>query len=314
MSVPTVVTLRRLSEEPNQTTPRASEFLKPQVDQDAHAMSQAADSDSKLTKRSSSSMARELAPLIIPSISPRDLKPVQSVLSESGEEKLALPPRVPPKSPRTESRASPRAGRYQHSAHSSVSTSYSATSSATSLSNLSGRASPRFLSGSRRTDSPVSRSSPKSTVDNMSPESIWSKLFRLESPSRQKKAMETAEKHSPYRPEVPSTTNPIPLSHQRWTSEASEASAVPRGRLQGKESLAFQSRSKPTMRSPSSGKRDHDLPTGFKATEAPRLVADLELRSLRQQADEQVSHFEVLQAKDVTMLSKVSFLNDGHYL
>ncbi|KAL8936782.1 MAG: hypothetical protein Q9216_004749 [Gyalolechia sp. 2 TL-2023] len=113
--------------------------------------------------------------------------------------------------------------------------------------------------------------------------------------------MDTAEKQSTHRPEVPSTNNSTPLSHQRW---ASEASVVTRGRLQRKESLAFQSRSKPAVRSPSSCKRDHDLPTGFKATQAPHVVADLELRSLKQQADEQVSHFEVLQAKDVTMLSK----------
>ncbi|KAL9030718.1 MAG: hypothetical protein Q9196_001190 [Gyalolechia fulgens] len=302
MTLPTAVTLRRLSEEPNQTTPRVSEFSNPQMDQDAHATSQAADSATKLTKRSPLLTAKALAPLIIPPISPKDQKPVQFMSSESSERRLALPPRVPPKSPRTESKASPRPENNQHSAHSrSVSTSHSATSSATSLSNLSGRASPRFWSGQRRTDSPESRSSPKSTVESVPPESMWTKLFRLDSPSRRKKAMGTAEKGSPYRPEVPSTNNPIPLAH---SGGALEASAVTRGRLQSKESLAFQSDGKPTVRSPSSDKRDHDLPTGFKATEAPHLVADLELRSLKQQADEQASHFKVLQAKDVTILSK----------
>lgn len=281
------------------------------MDQDVQALSQAANSESKLTKRSSYLMARELTPLIIPSVSPADQKPEHFVSLASGEEYIALPPKVPPKSPRTESRASPRAGKPQRSAHGSVSTSHSATSSGASLSNLSGRASPRFLSGPRRTDSPISRSSPKSAVDNVSPESIWSKLFRLESPSRQKKAMDNAEKQSPRRPEMSSTSAATPPSHQRW---ASEASAITRGRLVRKESLAFKSHSKSTVRSPSSAKQDHDLPMGFKATEALRQVADLELRILRQQADEQVSNFEVLQAKHVAMLSKVSFLQNNHRL
>lgn len=277
------------------------------MDEDASETPQAIESESKLTKRSSALMTRDLAPLIIPSVSPRDQNPDQALSLESNAEKLALPPRVPPKSPRTESRASPRPGKYQHSPHSSDSTIHSATSSATSLSNLSGRASPRFLSGQRRTNSPVGQSSPKITTDNASLESIWSKLFRLESPSRQKKAVEPAKKQSPHRPEVPTTANSVPASHQRW---ASEASAVMRGRLQRKESLAYQNRSKPSMRSPSSSKRGNDLPTGFKAVEAPHQVADLELRSLRQQADEQVCNFEVLQAKDVAMLSKVGFLDN----
>lgn len=60
------------------------------------------------------------------------------------------------------------------------------------------------------------------------------------------------------------------------------------------------------VRSPSSSRKYLDLPTGFKAAEAPRQIADTELRSLRQQADEQVTNFEVLQAKDVAILSKVS--------
>lgn len=300
ISVPTVVTLRRLSEEPNQTTPRASEFLTPRIDEDAGEISIAGELETKPTKRSSSLMTRDLAPLIIPSVSPKDQRPDQALSLQRKEETLALPPRVPPKSPRTESRASPRTGKYQHSPHGSDSTIHSATSSATSLSNLSGRASPRLLSGQYRTNSPVSQLSPKNTPDNASLESIWSKLFRLESPARQKKAVEPAKKQSPHRPEVP-TTNQVPASHQRW---ASEASAVTRGRLQRKESLGLQNRSKPSMRSPSSNKKESDLPTGFKATEAQHQVADKELRSLRQQADEQVCNFEVLQAKDVTMLSK----------
>ena len=286
------------------------------MDSDVQTTSQVGRCELTQTKRSSPLMAKELTPLIIPLISPKSQIPEQVVISESGEKFNALPPRVPPKSPRTESRASPRTAKAQHSAHSSVSTSHSATSSATSLGNVSGRASPRLLSGPRRTESPVSRSSPKNTVDNVSPESIWSKLFRLESPSRQRKAIDSAEKQSPQRPEVlltPAVVSPsptVPSYHQRG---ASEASAATRGRLIRKEGLASASHSKTTVRSPSCVRRYHDLPTGFKALEAPRQVADSELRSLRQQADEQVTNFEVLQARDVTLLSKVSPSSPGMY-
>ncbi|KAI4273088.1 MAG: hypothetical protein L6R38_006439 [Xanthoria sp. 2 TBL-2021] len=90
-------------------------------------------------------------------------------------------------------------------------------------------------------------------------------------------------------------------THQRWLSDAS---AVTRGRLASKDSSVYRRFSKPAVRSPSTNNRGRDLPIGFKAAEAPHQVTDIELRSLRQQADEQVSHFEVLQAKDVSMLSK----------
>lgn len=309
MSVPAVVSLRRLSEEPSQSTPKASEFSNAQLEKASQAVSQAISYEPKLKKRSSSMMARELAPLIIPSTSPKHQKQEQSGSSEGIGRYVALPPRVPPKSPRTESRASPRAPKSQHSAQSSISTNYSSASSTTSSSSITGRASPRLLSGPRRIESPLNRSSPRSgSVDVASPEGIWSKIFRLESPSRQKKAMGAAEKQSPHRTEAPSVPATVPLTHQRY---ASEASAITRGRLVRKDSLSYRSHNKTTMRSPSSNKRDLDLPVGFKATEAPNQIADVELRSLRQQAEEQVSNFDVLQAKDVAILSKVRLLK--HY-
>ncbi|KAL9015043.1 MAG: hypothetical protein Q9173_000341 [Seirophora scorigena] len=300
-SVPAVVSLQSLSEEPNQSTPRASEFSKSAMKQSVEAVAQAARFEAKWSKRSSSLMARKLRPLVIPTNSPKNQTWEQSERLPAPETYIALPPRVPPKSPRTESRASPLTARYQHSAQSSVSTNCSSASFATVSSSATDRASPRLLSGLRRTDSPVSRLSPKTSVDNVSPESIWSQIFRLESPSRQKKGVDVAERQSPYRPEARSDPRATPLRHQRFTSEAS---AIPRGRNVSKGSVAFSNRSETSVRSPSSCIRDVDLPVGFKAAEAPRQVADLELRSLRQQADEQVSHFEILQAKDVTMLSK----------
>lgn len=303
MSVPAVLSLNRLSEETNQSTPKASEFFKSEIEQATDVVALGGSGDAKLSKRSSSLMARELRPLVIPSISSKDQKGEQSACPSGAGKYVALPPRVPPKSPRTESRASPRTAKSQHSAQSSVSTSCSSASSTTCPSSATGRASPRLLSGLRRTESPSSRPSPQSAVDNVSPESIWSKLFRLESPSRQKRGGSVAEKQSPHRPEAPLDPSATQLRHQRY---ASEASAVSRGRLVRKDSLAFRNHSKTSVRSPSSSGRDVDLPVGFKAAEAPRQVADVELRSLRQQADEQVSHFEVLQAKDVSMLSKVS--------
>lgn len=307
MSVPAAVSLHRLSEEPNQSTPKASEFSKAQMEETTHAIMQASSFEPKLTKRSSSLMTRELTPLVIPARSTKDQRQDWSGSSEGVQKYVALPPKVPPKSPRTENRASPRTQECQRSAHGSVSTTYSSVSSASSSSSIAGRASPRLLRGPRRTGSPFSRSSPPSgSVENKSPESLWSKLFRLESPSRQKKAMDSAEQQSPRPPQAPSITATAPLAHRKY---ASEASGMKRGRLIRKDSLAFLPPINKNARSPSSSRQDSDLPVGFKATEAPRQVADVELRSLRQQADEQVCNFEVLQAKHVAILSKVRGLN-----
>ncbi|KAL8916601.1 MAG: hypothetical protein Q9208_008414 [Pyrenodesmia sp. 3 TL-2023] len=265
-------------------------------------MFQTASLEPKPTKRSSSLMTRELTPLVIPTISPKEQSQGWSGSSEGTGKFVALPPRVPPKSPRTESRASPRAQKSQRSAQGSISTNYSSTSPASSSSSIAGRNSPRLLSGPRRTESPLNRSSPRNgSVDNASPESLWSKLFKLESPSRRKKSTESVEQQSPRHPEAPSAAATAPLSHRKYTSEASAAT---RGRLIRKDSLAYLHARNTNARSPSSSRQGSDLPVGFKATEVPRQVADVELRSLRQQADEQVCNFEVLQAKDVVMLSK----------
>ena len=73
-----------------------------------------------------------------------------------------------------------------------------------------------------------------------------------------------------------------------------------------KDSFASVDQSKPIKKSPSPEKRDRDLPHGLKATEASSNLPDAEVRSLRQQANDQAGFFEVLQAKDVSMLSRVS--------
>ncbi|KAL8752156.1 MAG: hypothetical protein Q9184_005828, partial [Pyrenodesmia sp. 2 TL-2023] len=302
MSVPAVVSLRRLSEEPNQSTPKASEFSRTQMEETTHVIFQTASLEPKLTKQSSFLMTRELTPLVIPTISPKEESQRWSGSSEGVGIYVALPPRVPPKSPRTESRASPRAQKPQRSAQGSVSTTYSSVSPASSSSSIAGRDSPRLLSGPHRSGSPLNRSSPRSgSVDNASPESLWSKLFRLDSISRRKKSMESVAQQRPRRPETPSAAATAPLTHRPY---ASEASAATRGRPTRKDSLAYLHPNNSNTRSPSSSRQDSDLPVGFKATEASRQVADVELRSLRQQADEQVCNFEVLQTKDVVMLSK----------
>ncbi|KAL9001336.1 MAG: hypothetical protein Q9169_000227 [Polycauliona sp. 2 TL-2023] len=297
MSVP-VVTQRRLSEETNQLTPRAVDFSKSQLDMEIHEGSHTAAPGQKLAKRSSSLMARDLTRLIIPSnvSKSQDRHSSREPSGDAG----ALPPRVPPKSPRTERRASPRADRSQHSTHSSVSTNCSVTSSATSSSSIVGRASPRLATDTRRMESPLGRAQLSSAVDKPSPDSLWSKLFRLESPSRPKK-IDMLETSNSQISEICPTPSSATSTHHRWLSDAS---AVTRGRLASKESLAYRRYSKAVVRSPSTNKRGRELPTGFKAADVPHQVADVELRGLRQQADEQVSHFEVLQAKDVSMLSK----------
>ena len=305
MSVP-AVTLHRLSEEHNQLTPRAAEFSKPSTELEIKEGSHTAGPVAKSAKRSSSLMARDLAPLIIPSDISMYHNREQEKSKECRGDPGILPPRVPPKSPRTERRASPRANRHQHSANSSIATVSSTASSATSSSSIAGRASPRLLTDMRRMETSLGRSNPRSAVDKTSPDSIWSKLFRLESPSRQQR-FEMAETTNSQVSEISPTPSSTTSNHQRWLSDAS---AVTRGRLARKDSLAYRSRSKPVVRSPSTNKQSRDLPTGFKATDVPHHVADVELRGLKQQADEQVSHFEVLQAKDVSMLSKASSLTN----
>ncbi|KAL8928932.1 MAG: hypothetical protein Q9172_000684 [Xanthocarpia lactea] len=299
MSVP-AVTLHRLSEEHNQLTPRAAQFSKPSTELEIKEGSHTAGLVAKSAKRSSSLMARDLAPLIIPSDISKYHNGEQDKSKESRGDPGTLPPRVPPKSPRTERRASPRANRHQHSANSSIATVSSTASSATSSSSIPGRASPRLLTDMRRMETSLGRSNPRSAVDKTSPDSIWSKLFRLESPSRQQR-FEMAETTNSQVSEISPTPSSTTSNHQRWLSDAS---AVTRGRLARKDSPAYRSRSKPVVRSPSTNKQNRDLPTGFRAADVPHQVADVELRGLRQQADEQVSHFEVLQAKDVSMLSK----------
>ncbi|KAL8670359.1 MAG: hypothetical protein Q9168_005101 [Polycauliona sp. 1 TL-2023] len=299
MSVP-AVPLRSSVEEPNQLTPRAAEFCQPPIEMESQNGTHTAAPGSKFAKRSSSLMARDLAPLIIPSSLSKNHDRERNTSRESNVDVGTLPPRVPPKSPRTERRASPRADRSQHSTQSSVSTNYSVASSATSSSSIFGRASPRLASDARRMESPLGRAHPMSAVDKSSPDSLWSKLFRLESPSRLKR-VEMLETSNSQISEICPTPSSTTSTHQRWLSDAS---AVSRGRLASKETLSYKRYSRPVVRSPSANKRGRGLPTGFKATDVPRQVADTELRGLRQQADEQVSHFEVLQAKDVSMLSK----------
>ncbi|KAL8737451.1 MAG: hypothetical protein Q9181_001667 [Wetmoreana brouardii] len=299
MSVP-ALTLRRLSEEPNQLTPRAAEFSKPHKEETSQPTSQPGDPEIRPAKRSSSLMARGLPPLIIPAAAPNDQKLDQLASSDLDRIFDALPPKVPPKSPRTESRASPRTDKAQHSAHSSISTECSSASSAASACSILGRASPQLVSVPRRTGSPLSRSSPMSALKSLSPDSLWSKIFRLESPARHVRTADHAEKQIQQHVGMPLSRNTTSTPHLRGASEAS----ITRGRSERKDSHCQRSQSKSTVRSPSSSKMSLDLPVGFKVSEAPRQVAEVELRSLKQQADEQVTSFEVLQAKDVASLSK----------
>ena len=46
------------------------------------------------------------------------------------------------------------------------------------------------------------------------------------------------------------------------------------------------------------------MPSGFKAVEATSRVPEAEAKALKSQADHHVQRFEVLQAKDVSMLSQ----------
>lgn len=97
------------------------------------------------------------------------------------------------------------------------------------------------------------------------------------------------------------------ISHRRGDSESS-ISAMDRGRLKKRAPEGGLLKRSPSKRSPSEEQRAFEtLPQGYRATKASSVLATAELESLRKQAIGQASKFEVLPAKEVELLAKVSF-------
>jgi len=101
----------------------------------------------------------------------------------------------------------------------------------------------------------------------------------------------------------PRTVPHVTLGHRRGQSES--GSIMERGRPRRRGELLGLKPSA-SKRSKSAERRAFEtLPKGWKTTEAPSVLCDMELASLQKQAMQQAAKFEVLRKDDVDSLSKV---------
>ena len=318
LSVPDHV-LHRLSEEVNDQTPRASEFPVLQDVAITPFSAQADIASNESEKRCTLLVPKDLKPLIIPKVA----EPMDEIVVPA-----ELPPEVPPKSPRTESRASPRIKKGLHSANSSVSTLRSATSSSSSHSFKDNR-STRSLQTPNRNEIPPSHlrgmenvvsttTSPNRTHDSpshphspenmkpMTPMTSWTRTGRSQSPSLSSAPLSRKQSRSPTKlnDEKAVLSSNVPASHQRGRSEPLflEQDQPPfheRRDTSSIHGLLWSIDNVPEYYSES-----FDLPSGFRAVDATSKLSGIEVKSLKKQAVRHAERFEVLQSKDVSMLSE----------
>lgn len=311
--------LHRLSEEFNDQTPRASEFP---VLQDVAITPYSAQADvasNESEKRCTLLVPRDLKPLIIPKVA----EPMEEIVIPA-----ELPPEVPPKSPRTESRASPRIKKGLHSANSSMSTLRSAASSSSSHSFKDNRSTrslqtpsrneipPSHLRGmenvvsttasSNRThDSPSHPHSPENMTP-MTPMSSQQRTGRSQSPSLSSAPLSRKQSRSPTKlnDKKAALSSSMPASHQRGRSEPlflDQDQPLFNGRRDTSSihGLLWSIDNVPEYYSES-----FDLPSGLRAIDATTKLSETEAKSLKKQAVRHAERFEVLQSKDVSMLSE----------
>ena len=289
-------TLRRVSAERKEQRLRESSHYGGSLGSTS-AGSQATDVPEDAVRRiAATNLREELKPLVIP-LSTQLAETIEIWATSRSGQLDDVPPQVPPKSPRTESRASPRSRKLPHAASSSTSTTYSVVPPSSAVDTRPGRL---YMA-------PESNSS-LSLLQTPSAD----KVPAPSTPSAQKapeKSLQSQPKNK-YPLPVRSTSNKgppptvkAPLRHQ---SGMSEPSVINRGRpMKRGDTSLIRSLSKPMLRSPTLGKGYPDIPSGFKATEAPCRVPDAESRYLKKQADEQVEEFKVLPIKQVLKLTKV---------
>ena len=93
--------------------------------------------------------------------------------------------------------------------------------------------------------------------------------------------------------------------HQRGHSEPANIDLAPkRTNLVRADTTSIQDLLQTIVRSPTHRAHNMDLPLGFKAVDAIANVPPAEAKALKQQAGRQIEKFEVLQGKDVSMLSQ----------
>lgn len=311
--------LHRLSEEINDRTPRASEFpILQEVAITAYS-AQADVASNESEKRGTLLVPKDLKPLIIPKVAER---------LEEMAVPAELPPEVPPKSPRTESRASPRIQKGLHSANSSVSTLRSATSSSSSHSFKDNRSTrslqtanrneipPSHLRGmenvvstttsSNRTHDTLSQQYSPENRTPMTPMSAWTRTGRSQSPSLSSAPLPRKQSRSPtkFNDEKAVPSSNMPASHQRGRSEPlfleqDQPFFNKRRDTSSIHGLLWSIDNVPEYYSES-----FDLPSGLRAIDATTKLSEIEARSLKKQAIRHAERFEVLESKDVSMLSE----------
>lgn len=318
-------TLHRLSDEISDRTPRASEF--PQSD-DINNISFASKefAYTEIGKKSTVLMPKELKPLIIPRFAGSKAI-IETLRPDTFNDLSPIPPEVPPKSPRTESRASPRMRKTPHSANSSVSTIHSAASSASGHS-VNDTWSPRPLQASSRNASPsshlrgmeiVCRTPPSARSDispsrlrdhdraaSKNPATLWTHVGRSQSPSLSSAPASRKPSRSPTRCEFESevaTSDPSPF-HQRERSELLLSDEAQRSSLKRGDTTSIHGLIRTIANGPTQYRDNFDMPSGFRAIDATSRVPEAEAKALKSQADRHVKRFEVLQVKDVSMLSQ----------
>ena len=311
--------LHRLSEEVNDQTPRASKFPAFRDVAVTLISDQADFASSESEKRCTLLAPKDLKPLIIPKVAE-----AMEEIAVSAE----LPPEVPPKSPRTESRASPRIKKGLHSANSSVSTLRSATSSSSNHSFKDNRSTrslhtpsrneipPSHLRGmenavSTSTSSNRTHDSPNHPhgPENMTPIAPMSSRIRTgrsQSPSPSSAPLSRKQSRSPtkFNSEKALLSSNMPASHQRGCSEP----------LFFEQDRPFFNRRRDTSsihgllwsidNVPEYYSESFDLPSGLRAIDATSKLSEIEAKALKKQAVRHAERFEVLQSKDVSMLSE----------
>ena len=295
-------TLRRTSAERKRTLLREANYQEASAGNVSEALHIADHPEKAIRRVGSRNLWEELAPLVIPSSTlPQETLDTWTPLSRKEIDDTR--PQVPPKSPRTESRASPRSKKLPHSASSSTSTTYTGASPSSGINTSAGQ-----LCMAQDSNSSLSLLQTTSAEKSTAPTAPWDQASHVKSPpSHQRNA---------YPLPVRSTSSkrpPSAVKAQLWHHRGiSEASVIDRGRpMKRGDTSLIRSLSRPMLRSPSVGQGLLDIPSGFKATEAPCKVPDEESRYLKKQADEQAEVFKVLPIKQVSKLSKVRISSEN---
>jgi hypothetical protein len=143
------------------------------------------------------------------------------------------------------------------------------------------------------------------TTDVRASPKPWGENYALVSTPKENAADVNA---TPKAETEPRSAPPVPLGHRRGFSES--GSIMERGRPRKRGEIIGLKRTTSKRSQSAERKAFETLPKGWKAIEAPKKLGDIEIASLRTQAQQQAARFEVLRKDDVESLSKVSGRHD----